>query len=304
MNLAIEIYILFSFSLLFFNIVFVLIKGLETYKVETSRKTGSLKHVKNLVRLTNKQSRRREILEQIDKYSKKSDYKKAYYMYTLSEIEIGEIDEQFKEKIIKFLDTKSIYVFINTMKAVYKIGDTETLLKAMQKIELRFYHTKLLTDGLCEFKNENLIMMLSENFEYFSDEIKIAVLDFCRIKEKEMKISELNILNNSNIEVKYAYLRYKKVGNSDLVYEKILEDSESNWVEKMIAIRGLKDTKSIEKYAKMYVANPNFNLRRESVEKLKDDKEILLNVMKKGDKYTNEAILYTLQKSQIKERCM
>lgn len=271
---------------------------------------------KNLVALQNmlekdtelKDSIRPYIMAQVEQYEKKSDYEQAFYTYMISTLEYKEkeIPKEFTERFILFLDTASLYTFVNTMKAFYQFGQAPLMMVAINKVDERigFYHKKLFVDGLLTYQGDfiQLKELIIERFDEYKDETKENLIDFFRLKGLDVSTLCLKLLNDLDTpdEVRYAAMRYFcKVPSKEAkqIFLNILIDENSFWTDQMIAIQGLRDelNPSIKKIIMEKITDKNWYIRVNASEylcKYHMNEEDIYSILKKKDQYANEILRY------------
>ena len=341
MYIVIEIYILICIFLLIFDIIFLLIqnrKNLAAYRLNEQlaneirtelnknpdelslnflKRLGTkLDKTKNLLTLQSvmeeypkqKNLFRSSVLAQLDNYSKKRDYEQAYYTYLLSAFDYSQEKPslEFINALLRFLDSKSIYIVSNTMDALYAIGMIEPLLCAIKKADERkgFQHKKLLVDGLLSAKvnrsefNEQLL----KAFEYYSPYMKECLLDYFRMDGYDISSLCLKIIKSEDedTQVVYSAMRYFiKYPNEEArrVFLGILADPNGYWIRQMLAIQALHAYKDAEvrQAVQEKITHSNWYVRVNAVEYLYNcglSKEQLHDIIQLRDRYTNECLIY------------
>lgn len=349
MTLMIRIYMTVCVMLLIFDVVFLLVKNMRRhqlyprnkvfearlqnevrkYKAEGRFSEGfeeqlmkKLKKTKNLITLYSFMERHPNrasifhtyIFAQMREYRRKSDQEQAYYTYVLASLNYKEkhMPADVASEYIKFLDSKSLYTFINTVEGFYKFGDTNTMLTVIDKIDERggFYHKKLLVDGLLSVAcdKEELSQKLEERFDRYSSHTQIALIDFFRMSGYNAAGLCMRVMK-SNMEDKdviYAAARYfvKYLNKEAATYfVSVLKKNDSDWVMQMIAIQAFDRFRNqqIRGLIKTKITSRNWHIRSNAVAYLHDagmDKEEILQILSAKDKYTNEALLYEYRNDQ------
>lgn len=247
----------------------------------------------------------------MEAYKKKPDEEQAYYTYVVSVLgyENKKVPNVYASEFLDFLDSKSLYTFINTMKAVYEFGEVNLLIVAIDKVNERcgFYHKKLLVDGLLQAKVEEneLSSKLIERFAGYSEHTKTCILEYFRYAQIDVADFCMEIIKDKkeDEEVRYTAIRYfLKQPNKEAVelFVNILKDVDSDWVEEMLAIQGLLDcTESeIRELIKGKINSPHWYVRNNAVEYFKKNgisKEELADVVTMNDQYALESLLYQYQ---------
>ncbi|MDO4481928.1 MAG: hypothetical protein Q4C14_04270 [Bacillota bacterium] len=343
MTIIIEIYILLCVSLLIFDIAFLLVKrnrNLTAYRknesfekellkeIEDRRKNGSfsqkfaeglkskLSHTRNLLVLKDIIDKDPEsekwfktyIFDQIQNYSGKSDYEQAYYAYVVSELDYSsdKPSKEFTEAIMSLLESKSLYTYTNAMMTLYAIGNTELLLRAIDKTDARngFYHKKLLVDGLLAAqtdKNE-FNSRLVEKFMGYSPYMQDCLLDYFRLSGYDISGLCMKLLENkdTDTQVSYSAMRYFSKypdKESRKYFLNVLKNDNAVWIEKMLAIQGLGcyDDDEVKSEIRKLLTSPNWYVRVNAVEYMHKTgltKDQIFDILYLKDKYANESLLY------------
>ena len=285
MNLFIKVYVLLCVALLLFDLCFLAVKNFKKYElfprnpklehrirneIKKYRELGSfsagfmaemsehLKKTKNLITLQTVLEQERDavelfrmmIYELIDIYQKKSDYEQAYYTYVISTMcdDGEEWPSGFAERFLTFLDSKSLYTFSNTMNALYRLGQLNLILIAIDKADSRgrFYHKKLLIDGILAsaVDQEKLTEELTERFDQYSPNIQECLLDIFRMGKGNASDLCFRLMSDqkTNDEVRYSAMRYfvkYPSPESREFFFGLLEKDDAAWIEQMLAVQAL-----------------------------------------------------------------
>ena len=343
MTIVIQIYIIVCIALLVFDICFLFLKNRKKevffpkneklekqildeigafhqqgkfssdFETTLSRKLNKTQNLITLMTILEENPKFKEkfrpiIFDKIDEYAKKSDYEQAYYTYVIStfDYENVEIFGSFAVQFIKFLDSKSLYTFVNTMEAIYAFGQDNLLLQALDKVDQRegFYNQKLLVDGLLSAKVDfdSFNQKLISQFPTYSDTTKAALLDYFRYNGAEISDMCLAILNKPNVEneVRYSAMRYftKYQNESANAYcLQLLKNEETEWVEQMLSIQILSKSNHPFAYStiKEKIYSQNWYVRLNAAKYLYDchlNQTEMYEILSKKDKYANEILLY------------
>lgn len=349
MTIIIEIYIIICLLLFIFNIVFLFTKNQTNLTAYRSNKAfykkinneinnhslnGSfsdafisglkwrLSNTKNLIVLKNVIDERPEaaellfpyIWEQHENYIVKSDYEQAYYAYVVSVFDYTakKPPKEFKNGILRYLDSKSLYTFTNAMMTLYALGETEYLLKAIYVIDARkgFYHKKLFVDGLLSAKvdRDELCQALVERFYKYNPLTQEGLLDYFRMSGYDSAELCMELLNSSktDIQVKYSCLRYfGKHSNEEAkkFFLKVLHSEEFDWVSQLLSIQGLKkySDKAVKEAVRAKLTSPNWYIRVNAVEYFYLQglsKDEIFDIIYMKDRYVNESLLYQYKNSK------
>lgn len=349
MNLLIKIYILLCVALILFDLAFLFAKSTgsqEFYhqnpklaqKIRTEitlrRKTGAfspgftaelsrmLTRTKNLITLQAELEQapdavnwfRTMIFERIDAYQQKSDYEQAFYAYVISCFDYTDkpLPHEFANRFLTFLDSKSLYTFSNTMNAIYRFGQMNLILLAMDKADERgrFYHKKLLTDGLLASKVDQaeLTAELVRRFYQYSPHIQESLLDVFRMGQGDATklCMELMLCRDCDEQLRYSAMRYfikHPIESSRRYFLEILQDEKAAWVEQMLAIQALSCYQDGEVYQaiKSKVTSRHWYVRTNALEylhKQEISREEVTEILQARDRYASEALLYQYRDNQ------
>lgn len=249
------------------------------------------------------------LFAQIEEYQKKSDYEQAYYAYVISRLDYARapVPPEFASKFMAFLDSKALYTFANAMDALFRFGKTNLLLAALDKVDERqgFYHQKLLVDGLLSSRADfqELNPALAEAFDQYSPFMQECLLNFFRMTGYDVSALCLRLIRDgdgTDVEVRYGAMRYfSKYPNarSQALFLDILEQEGSPWMDQMLAIQGLENSRdaAVREAVLKKVTNPNWYVRTKAVACLHRwglTKEQLFHILSLRDKYADNALLY------------
>lgn len=149
-------------------------------------------------------------------YRDRSDMQAAFYCYFLSkhrEKRHMAVDT-VQDILVGFMDKESLYCRVNALQALYRFGDPEHIAAAVSLLDQkgRFFHEKLLTDGLLTFTGDHgrLIALLLEQFDGFSNLTKLAILNYIRFQSGDYCPWMMGILEDSGSdkELRLAAVRY------------------------------------------------------------------------------------------------
>lgn len=343
MNLFIQIYIILCVALILFDLVFLAVKNYKNYElyprntefevqirkeISLRKETGEfsaeftkklpqmLSKTKNLITLQTELEAapeavdwfRAAIYDQIDTYRKKTDYEQAYYTYVISSLDYTNetVSPEFAERFMVFLDSKSLYTFSNTMNALYRFGQVNLILLAIDKADERgrFYHKKLLLDGVLASRvdHNELTEKLMERFHHYSPNMQDCLLDIFRMGKGDASklCMELMCGSDTDEQVRYSAMRYFAKHPNDRareVFLNILENDQAGWVDQMLAVQALSRYSDAEIYQaiKRKATSYHWHVRTNAVEYLHRQgisREEITDILKTQDRYAGEALLY------------
>lgn len=108
----------------------------------------------------------------------------------------------------------SIYCRENALTALYRAGNSDTVVHAMKQMSQRDIHhnQKLMVDGLLSFQGDRtaLCAMLWESFPTLSPGLRLTVVDFIRLLGADYRQALLPLLDDPNTddELCFSILRY------------------------------------------------------------------------------------------------
>ena len=165
---------------------------------------------------------------------KKNDTEKAYFAYFIGTY-LYDIKSQRERNFLigilyKWLTSKSIYTRINSLEAIYKIGDTYHIIRTIGIVNRKEYQysNELIADVLKKFKlnKEQLAKELFARFESYNNNIQMAIIkfltDFSYVDEN--KILEKLMANTSSIDVKCEIMRYFQKNKNDKLKDYLIEE--------------------------------------------------------------------------------
>lgn len=343
MNIVIRIYIMICFALLLFDVCFLFVKkhrNMGAYKIDINlarlirmeienrrkmesfsedflerlgKKIGKPQCLLTLLMVIDENPDTRDwfrnvIFSKYQDYARKDDYEQAYYAYVLSQFDYEEVKapEEVVESVIRYLDSKSLYTFANSMECLYKMGDVPALIRAMDKVDVRagFYQKKLLVDGLLTIKlgQEELNKILKDKFYSYKPYTQDCLIDYFRMCGYDIENLCYEILDGqaADSDIGYNAIRYLTKYPNATTRERlltILQNEASSWVQQLLTIKGLHTFDDKAVYSAIYqkTKSPNWHVRVNAVGYIKDkgmSKEQILKFLEEGDRYANEALLY------------
>lgn len=343
MTIIIEFYIIACAALLLFNIVFLVIKNTRThalYPKSTSFEAAvrsalvywenhsalpedfhhSLHHklcrIRNLITLvgvmqSNDQAKALfapYIFGLIDDYAQKNPSEQAYYAYVISLLDYDTtiLSPDFPGKFMEFLNSKSLYVFSNTMNALYHFGQPHLLSQALDAVDQRgaFYHKKLLIDGLLGARVDYEVFnpMVLERFPRYQPYLQESLLDFFRMNNWDVSALCLRLMRDpkTNKQVYYTAMRYFAkfpCDASDTFFLRILKEPNQSWIEQMLSIQGLahNDTQPVRAAIESKITSPDWYVRLNAAEYLQKHhltRQEIYDILSLRDRYSAEILRY------------
>lgn len=253
----------------------------------------------------------------IRKFYHKSVLHQAYFAYLLAKYPINEEIEQ--KKIRKFLlylcDSKSIYCRENALLGLIRLGDINTLTEALKNLSIngKITQDKLLTESLINFSGDTNILIneLWNNFDAFSNLIKISIINYIRITSDNCCTKMHDLLKKeTDEEIIYACLRYfgkyyypealdliLKIGNKAF--------DEANWgmVAVISSVLKIYKTPSTIDFLVRAISSPSWSARENASKTIifvfKDKASRIINRYK--DKFANDMVRYQIDSKNLKD---
>mgnify|MGYP002508412616 FL=1 len=221
------------------------------------------------------------------------------------------------DMLYSLLHEPSIYCRENAMQAIYTIGDPACVITALKIADNneRFYHSKLLTDGLLNFggNNEKLNSALWDAFEDFSVQMQITLLNYFRFSSDSSSEQMLKLMNDEerDDEIRFACIRYFGKYRYDKAYEYLLQYAncwnDVRWEYSAIASSAL-GAYPCEKTAEVLKSNlyhRNWYIRfnsSQSLEKIGLTYLSLIDIVEGNDRYASEILRYRFEVRDIIEK--
>lgn len=242
-------------------------------------------------------------------YCKKEAMEAAFFPYIIKKYRIlqGRPFNSIMDMLYSLLTEPSIYCRENAMQAIYTTGDTDCVLKALKIVDNpnRFYHDKLITDGLMNFDGSfsKLNTALWEAFEDFSVQMQLALLNYFRFSHGDHceRILQLMTDKNRDDEIKFACIRYFGKYRFDKAYPYLLQyadcRNDARWEYCAIASSAL-STYPCEKTTERLKANlyhRNWYIRfnsSQALEKMGLTYIDLIDIVEGNDRYASEILRY------------
>lgn len=210
--------------------------------------------------------------------------------------------------VINCTKSNSIYLRENALNVLYNVGNESYIKEAfyyMNYLNISHHH-KLITDGLLRFRGneEKLSKMLIEEFESYTENYKVACINYFAYKRIDCKKEVYKILTtlNEDKEVRIACIRYfASVPYEEVlpVLEDLLKDDKQNWEYSAVAASTLRKYPG-KKAANLLLAatqSHNWYVRNNAAASLiqltkkEKHKELIERI---EDKYAKDALTYQL----------
>lgn len=217
------------------------------------------------------------------------------------------------ESMLTLLDEPSIYCRENAMQVLYTSGDSDYIIKALEKIDKSdlFYHGKLISDGLLNFAGSanDLIDKIIESFDSFSTEMKVNLLNYIRFASPDYCEFAYSLLcdEKQDDEIHFSVIRYLGKFHYSEAYDELCllakNCNEEKWQYSAIASSALaiypheKTIGILKDNLHSYNWYIRFN-SAESLERLGLSYAQLADVLDGDDRYASEILRYRLQRDK------
>lgn len=253
-------------------------------------------------------------------YGRKDNIETAYFPYIIKKYRLlsWQAIPTIEETLLGLLDEPSIYCRENALQALYTTGNSERVIEAIRKIDRSdlYFNGKILSDGLLNFSGntEKLINGIIEEFENFSDEMKVTLTNFMRFSSPNRREFFYSLLcdETKDDEIRYCAIRYLGKYKFEKAYDELCKMAKNDEVQKWeysaiastaLAIYPCEQTVEILKnnlYSKNWYVRFN---SAESLKKLGITYSALADVIDGNDRYASEILRYMLEKNE-KERSL
>lgn len=245
-----------------------------------------------------------EILKNVRKHGSKDDTKRTFIVNLLGEYRLNIYE--LNQFLFKCLNTKSIYLRVETLKTFSKIGDITNFLKALEFISNRerYANDKVLIDILDTFNGnfDTLDKCLLLDFEKFHPHIQKNIIEHLRNRNVEfVKDKIIDILKSESLDkevrisaIKYFSKVYCKRAKEEI--KKLLNHKE--WEYRAISASTLgkyKENDVIEALM-LSISDHNWYVKYNSVISLLgfNEDNIIEQIIEKNDKYSIDTLLYAM----------
>lgn len=164
---------------------------------------------------------------------RKSETEKAYFAYIIGKyfknIESEYVLSVFIGTLYRILGCKSIYCKINAMDAIYSIGTTEHIIRAISIINenQKSFNQEILANGLktVECDRQKLAEELFNRFDEYNKDIQISIIKFLSdfpCIDEELILEKLK--NNSTaVDVRCEIMRYFQKNKNEKAKQYLME---------------------------------------------------------------------------------
>lgn len=280
-------------------------KNMNKLKRKLSSKDYQRHIIKYLLSQENKDEiiiflNRTKITELIFNQKESDEFDKAYKIYIIGEFNM----QNHYQYLIDSTESDSIYIQINSLKALSKLGDKKNFIIGLKNIisSSSLIHEKVLTDVLYQFyKNDKeLNKALKEELKNKAIELnKVIINHFINTKYEGAKeiICDLLEDNDTDKEIKIACLKYfadiKYLKAKDILI-KLLKDE--SWEIRAVSANALKDYKYKEVILSLQesIKDKVWYVRQNSAKSLYNlvnKKDELQSIINGSDKYASDSII-------------
>lgn len=254
-------------------------------------------------------------------YRKKNKLKAAYFPYIIAKYGVfrGHDINIISDAMVDLACDPSLYCRENALNALYSIGDCNSVVKALLRLDAsgNFYNIKMITDGLMKFTGDT--KKLSEYFwmklDQFSNDMRVAILNFFRYSRGVPKycerMLELMTKPGQDDEICYSCIRYfgKYVYQPAFPYiiEFAKNEMADKWEYAAISVSTLVSYPCDETYnvLKDKLSSRNWYVRynaAKSLDSLGFEYVDLVDVFEGDDRYAGEIMRYVLEEKRLHEK--
>lgn len=244
------------------------------------------------------------IFDAAERYRKKPAMEKALFAYFISLLPPKAAEEYSRmgEIFLSYLDHSTVYCRENVLHALYKLGNMDALIRALQIFQTKgWYHDpRLIADGLTEFRGDKAALARRMWNQKWDERMKVILIQFMTRLKEDMSELVLPELMAEHYERRFSAIRYFAAHTNEAaepVLHKILrEDSDVG----AAAARTLGNYPSGEtkQALKEALHSRNWNVRRNAAESLMRmhlSKEETARLSADEDRYAREMFIYVLE---------
>ncbi len=245
-----------------------------------------------------------DILKIVRKYKKKDDTRRTFIVNLLGEYKLNSYE--LNQFLFNCLNTKSIYLRVETLKSFSKIGNITNFLKALEFIsdKEQYVNSKLLIDVLDNFNGDFEILekKLLSKFDTFNDNIQKNIIEHLKNRNVEFaKYKIIDILKDENLdkEVRISAIKYfSKIYYKDAKVEikKLLNYKEWEYRAISASTLGKYKEKDVIEALLVSITDDNWYVRYNSAISLLNFNEanLIESVIEKNDKYSIDILFYAM----------
>ncbi len=251
-------------------------------------------------------------------YRKRDDMQAAYFAYFLSRHSLKRhmAGDAIQCILVEYMDKESLYCRVNALQALYEFGSPESIVEAVTALDRsgRFFHDKILTDGLLSFtgSHDQLIQLLLEQFSSFTIPTKLAVLNYIRFRSGDYCEWILTIMSDPDMdkELRLSAIRYEGKYVYSPAKPALLafasDKNPLNWEYASISASALANYEGSDVLDVLMSAvySSNWYVRGNAAASLEAhglDYSDLIEVVGGGDRYVREMMLYQLDLRRMRQ---
>ncbi len=233
------------------------------------------------------------------------DYKDIYNIVRLGIYRIN--SPQINQYLLKQLDSDSMYLKHSAIKAIFSIGDIESIFMALKNKSLNesTFHRQLFLDVMNDFKGDKDVLdnELLHRISEFDNRIKCMIIDYYRIEkfiDAKEELYNLFLHKDSDLDTKIVIIRYFGSIKYDKFFDCIVDNLKNDqWEIRATCAKSLREYKSDAsvKALSESIKDPNWHVRFNSATtlvKYNVDEDIIQNIINSGDTFAKEILLYAI----------
>jgi len=275
------------------------------------------KHDENSVRVYLEEMRK-TFIHLIPVYEKRDVIEQAYFAAVAGELGISKgraRNDGLMDFMIELACAEDVYVRENALKAIYSMGNKNTVLNAFEQMNDNeiFHSGKLLTDGLLSFTGdrEELARILWSHSKEFYVELRLPIMQFIRFSTGSFKEEFFSLLCNENadkelrLEAVRYFRRYVYEPAKGVMQSFINNRENIDWEFAAMAAASLTQYPGEDtvKCLKSGLGSGSWYIRLNCAEALINGmslpEEDLFDVFNGRDRYAREILNYVKQKNEI-----
>ncbi|KMT22218.1 HEAT repeat domain-containing protein [Clostridium cylindrosporum] len=246
-----------------------------------------------------------KIVRIFSKVDRKSIMKFAYYIYLIGEFRIN--DKIINKILLENLNTESIYIRVNALKALSKIGDLNGFVDALRIISLRglYFNEKIVIDSIDSFEGdiEELNLRLMEEMKNFTPQmINIVISHFSNTGYRKCSPLLIEKLKDKNTlkEVIMRIIKYfevvKDIDSEPLIISML---DNPNWEVRVVASKAMLkyDVTKAEDKLRRLVSDNNYYVRYNTAMTLISkgrDYKLVQDIISGDDKFAKDIMFYAM----------
>ena len=224
--------------------------------------------------------------------------------------------DTIQDIMVDYMKKDNLYCRVNALQALYEFGSPESVVEAvaLQDRMGRFFHEKILTDGLLSFKGDHrrLTRLLWERLDRFSDRTKLSVLNYIRFRSGEYQEEMYAIMTDEEADKELRLSAVRYVGRYPYPPAKqallsFAADRDPNrWEYLAVSVSALAAYPGEDVISALMGAihSSNWYVRSNAAESLRAHGlgyEELLEVVGGQDRYAREMMMYRLDRKRLEE---